>query len=317
MGESISVYERHEAMKEVTASLPAHLKMDDREIGPKAKNTMGKDDFMKLLMAQLQNQDPLKPVDHHEFVAQLAQFGSLEQLTNIQKGIEGLHSGSSEESKVSALSMIGKRIEAVGSQVELLEGQAVTLSYTPRSDLTPIKAQIYTEGGKLLREIELGGKVDPKGIQWDGKDLEGRAVPTGRYTFRVQGVDAHGQAQEFGTELAGKVVGVEMNGKNPLIVVKTASGNTKIELAKIKNVSADDGNDKNNANSSSSATSPVTPNLQSPQKTQVSIPRAQGSEDESTNDSDVPADGAIASTADLERMWAGFPGLDSLGSVRP
>ena len=90
-------------MNEVTASIPAHLMADPREQQPKAKNALGKDDFLKLLMAQLQNQDPLKPMDHQEFVAQLAQFGSLEQLTNIQKGIEGLHSGIGDEAKLSAL----------------------------------------------------------------------------------------------------------------------------------------------------------------------------------------------------------------------
>ena len=159
-------------MNEIAAGIPAHLMADPKVDQAKAKNVMGKDDFMKLLMVQLQNQDPLKPMDHHEFAAQLAQFGSLEQLTNIHKGIEGLHSGMGDEAKLSALGMIRKKVQAAGNEVELLEGQSVTLTHGSKENVQPVKAQIYTDGGKIVREIELSSKPGSQEIQWDGKDSE-------------------------------------------------------------------------------------------------------------------------------------------------
>ncbi|NBT59135.1 hypothetical protein EBT16_10165 [bacterium] len=87
-------------MNELTAALPSKLtEIPQERIKP--KNSLGKDDFLKLLMAQLNNQDPLKPMEHQEFSAQLAQFGSLEQLQNIHKGIESLQGGMGNESKLS------------------------------------------------------------------------------------------------------------------------------------------------------------------------------------------------------------------------
>lgn len=309
-------------MNEVTAAIPKHLLADPVKDAPKPKNVMGKDDFMKLLMAQLQNQDPLKPMDHQEFVAQLAQFGSMEQLTNINKGIEGLHAGIGNEAKISALSMIGKKVQAMGSNVDLMEGGSVTLKYTVKEDTVPVKAQVYTEGGTLVREIELSGKVDPEGIQWDGKDAEGKSMPTGRYAFRVQAVDPKGMAVELNTELAGRVTGVEIDGKTPMLVVQTPSGSTKVELAKIRNVSVDDGANDKKANASTSASQKVSAGTPSAapakapaQQVDISAIAKQlaNAEEGESEESESPADGAIASSADLDRMMRGFPDLTSIG----
>ena len=71
-------------------------------------STMGKDEFLKLLIAQLQNQDPMKPMDDSQFVAQLAQFSSLEQMSNIATASD---SSNKSQATTSALAMIGKSVE--------------------------------------------------------------------------------------------------------------------------------------------------------------------------------------------------------------
>lgn len=225
-------------MDALSAAIPNHLMADPVKDLPKTKNALGKEDFMKLLMTQLQNQDPLKPMEHQEFAAQLAQFGSLEQLTNIQKGIEGLHSGMGEGSKMSALSMIGKKVTATGNQVDLLEGQEVSMKYSSKEGIQPIKAIIYSDGGKVIRELDIA-KAEGAVIKWDGKDQDGKSLPSGKYTFRVQGVDKTGQSQELGTELSGRVTGLEMEGKNPILIVETSSGKTRLDLNRVNQVSSE------------------------------------------------------------------------------
>ncbi len=314
-------------MKEVTAAIPPHLMADPKADFPKAKNTMGKDDFMKLLMAQLQHQDPLKPMENQEFVAQLAQFGSLEQLTNIQKGIDGLSSGNKDEAKLSALGMIGKHVQATGNDIDLREGSEVTLRYGQKEGLTPVSAQIYTDGGKLVREIDLGGKADSQEVHWDGKDADGKNLPSGKYTFRVQGVSGSGQAEELGTELSGRVTGVEMDGKDALLVVQTPSGTSRLSIAKVHAVSVEDGK-KQPAQVNQPTTKPaVTQAIKPPEEDDseekpaasfvpINVPRAL-QEGNRAEQAEAAAED-LPSVADLDKgMWQGFMPPSLSENVKP
>lgn len=224
-------------MDPVAASIPKHLMREATE-EVKAKNTMGKDDFLKLLMAQLKHQDPINPVNQQEFAAQLAQFSQIEQLSNIGKGIESMKGGKAEESKLQMLGMIGKEVRASGSRVDLQGGGSAGLKYLPDAEATPVKATIYDGSGTLVREIDLQGQKNESGtVVWDGKDNSGNAAPAGKYGFRVHGVDRNGQAKELGSEISGKVTGVETEGAQAVLIVDTGSGITKVELAKVSRVS--------------------------------------------------------------------------------
>ena len=74
-------------------------------------NELGKDAFLKLLIAELSNQDPLNPMDDREFISQMAQFSTLEQMTNITKALEGM----SSMEQYSAVSYVGKTVAFTGS----------------------------------------------------------------------------------------------------------------------------------------------------------------------------------------------------------
>lgn len=225
-------------MKEVSQVVPSHL-LREESTAPK-KNAMGKDDFMKLLMTQLQHQDPMKPMDHQEFGTQLAQFSQLEQLNNIGAGIQGLRTDRGDDSKLQALGMIGKKIHASGNEVNLTSGEDVAIRPALKEGVQPAKVSIYDANAKLVRELDLAGKPPGEAISWDGKNQEGTALPSGKYAFRVYGVGRDGQAQELGTELSGRVTGVDVNGKSPLLVVQTEKGTVRLELAKVSQVSLDE-----------------------------------------------------------------------------
>lgn len=278
-------------MNELNAAIPSRL-TDIPQERVKAKNTLGKDDFLKLLMAQLNNQDPLKPMEHQEFSAQLAQFGSLEQLQNIHKGIESLQGGMGNEAKLSALGMIGKSVSANGNEVELMEGQPVNLSFSSKEGVTPIKAQIYSNGGKLVRELDINPKTAQAGISWDGKDQEGSNMPSGKYTFRVQGVNPNGQAEELGAKLSGRVTAVEMNGNQPVLIVQTSSGQAKLDLAKVTSVGEQ-----------AAATTSV---------------KNEGKIQAPANQAPIVAEASKGTeeTDELDQQWRGFPPFASFESIQ-
>jgi len=193
-------------MDELTGVIPPHLMDRGDEVAPRAaKGSMGKDDFLKLLMTQLQHQDPLNPMDQKDFSAQLAQFSSLEQLSNIGSGIKDLRSGFGDETKLNALSMIGRQVQASGSELELAEGHPVAVKLeTVAADVKPTQVSIYDGNGKLVRELALDKKAVSGDVEWDGKDQSGVDLPSGKYSFRAVGVDAHGQSKELNPELVAR-----------------------------------------------------------------------------------------------------------------
>lgn len=226
-------------MNEIQPGIPAHLLSETSDL-PKAKNAMGKDEFMKLLLVQLKHQDPMKPMDHQEFTAQLAQFSQLEQLANIGKGIDTLQQGTGSDAKLQAMSMIGKRVQGTGNEVQLMEGQAVSLAHNLPADFKPARASVYSPEGKLVRDMQINpAKEGSSEVVWDGKSDDGVNLPSGKYSFRVNGVGPNGQSLEGGAGLSGLVTGVEVDGHNAQLIVQTASGKTKVGLDKIKEVGLD------------------------------------------------------------------------------
>jgi flagellar basal-body rod modification protein FlgD len=227
-------------MKEISQTAPPVFS-DIVPQGPHSKNTLGKDDFMKLLMTQLTNQDPLKPMDNQEFSSQLAQFSSLEQLANIGSGVQNLKSGFTDETKLQAIGMIGKRVAASGgSEISLLPNQlSVNLPNTLPEDVKPERAIVYDENGKVVRDMNLQDKARGAELFWDGKTDDGLGVPPGKYTFRLHGVGTDGKPHESGAEVSGKVTGAEIDGKSAVLVLETKNGTARVDMTKVRQVSMD------------------------------------------------------------------------------
>ncbi|MBY0371873.1 hypothetical protein K2X33_14405 [bacterium] len=221
-------------MNELTGALPAHLTERPQVSGP--KDSMGKEEFMQLLMAQLKHQDPLSPMDQKEFSAQLAQFASLEKLTQIGSGIEKLENGMGEEAKLQALGMIGKHVKAAGAEVTIAEGKPVDIALNTEGGFRPLKVSLYSGDGKLVREMDVDPRTTEKSLKWDGKSTDGDGVPDGIYQFRVSGLGPDGKTRNMDSMTAGKVIGVEMNEKRPMLLLETPNGQTKVEVAKIQSI---------------------------------------------------------------------------------
>jgi flagellar basal-body rod modification protein FlgD len=157
--------------------------------------TVTQDDFLKLLIAQLQNQNPLQPMDNQEFAAQLATFNSLGQLIDINGKLGQLQSMQGLASQYNAASLIGKEIEVNGNVVNLAEGSSASLGYQLGANAARVGISIRNSAGGLVRQIDAGSqKAGEQTIQWDGRDSAGNRAPSGCKDFEITAVDAGGKS---------------------------------------------------------------------------------------------------------------------------
>lgn len=228
-------------MNEIPAGLPKHLVWDDTPTAKAPNNALGKDDFMRLLLTQMQNQDPLNPMDHKDFSAQLAQFGALEKLSNIETGIQGMQGGQRKEAGMQSMNLIGRRIEAQGQAIDLVPGQPAAFQPSIGEGMQAIKASLFNSQGQLVRTLDLSSLPAGAPAIWDGLNDQGQPAPPGRYGFRVLAKDAEGKAKEVGNDVSGVVTGLEMRGDSPLLVIDTGSGQSRVEASRVTSVKLETG----------------------------------------------------------------------------
>ena len=186
------------------------------QVGSKAAQTseaktsvMGKDDFLHLLVTQLQNQDPLNPSDSTEFTAQLATFSSLEELQNIHSALDSVSTSQSILTNSQAVDYIGKQIQAVGDQLYLQDGESAPIEFDLSGDAAGVYIKIYNEYGAFVQNLELGSMSEGhQSVRWDGMDYQGRQAPNGSYRYETVSVDSGGKTVAATTFTTGRVSGV-------------------------------------------------------------------------------------------------------------
>lgn len=185
-----------------------------------ASGTMDKEAFLKLLVAQISHQDPLKPMEGTEFVTQLAQFSAVEQALEQSRRLEVLSAQMSGLANNAATDLVGKTVTLRGKAVSFdgvtATGSSVTLGGASES----VKVTVRDANGKPVRTLDLGAK--PAGalaVTWDGKDDAGQPVPAGSYTLDVQAKAKDGSAVSVSQDVQGVVTGVFFEKGYPEIVL--------------------------------------------------------------------------------------------------
>lgn len=194
---------------------------------------MGKHDFLNLLVAQLQHQDPLNPLEGTEFTAQLAQFTSLEQLNNINSNLESLQDYQAAIKNAQALDLIGKTVEAPGNTMVMEDGSPAAFAFELAQDAKYVAVNIYGPEGNYVRTIESGSLFAGRHSQtWDGKNLQGSLLPGGQYTYEVLATAPGGEAVKATPYISSRVTGVNFDDKVPQIL----AGNYRISFNDIRQV---------------------------------------------------------------------------------
>lgn len=180
----------------------------------KKSNSLGKDEFMKMLLAQLKNQDPLNPMDGKDFSVQLAQFSSLEQLSNLNETMLSLPTYLKSFSNAQMVSMIGNEAIAKGNVINV-SGATTNIVYSLPSEIQSGTIKIYDESGMQVGAAKIGSqKVGINSISWNTSN-----VNTGKYTFEVNAVDKNGTAVAADTLISGKVTGTSFKNDEAYLTI--------------------------------------------------------------------------------------------------
>ena len=183
------------------------------------KSELDKEDFLLLLVTQLQHQDPMNPMDDKEFTSQLANFSSLEQLTGINEGIQTLTSQAGTQDMRTAVSYIGRDVRAAGDMVAVdADGTTSTVYYYLDATAENAYVNLYDVNGNIVRTEQLGSQqVGEHTYEWDGLDWAGKQAPEGLYYIYMSATDAEGSPILTSTEVSGRVAAVQTyNGTNYL-----------------------------------------------------------------------------------------------------
>jgi flagellar basal-body rod modification protein FlgD len=190
------------------------------DVTPTAKNTLDKDSFLKLLTTQLQKQDPLSPMDSNAFVAQLAQFSSVEALENMGKKLDTLALGQANANQMAVPQMIGKEILFAADKVAVTKGQPVNFSVTQADASSTTVVLVTDAAGRVIRTLDQGAHgAGSFKVTWDGTDKDGLPVDTASYRLTVSAAKKDGTPVGAATSVRGVVSGVSFEGSVPQLLV--------------------------------------------------------------------------------------------------
>jgi flagellar basal-body rod modification protein FlgD len=196
------------------------------------QDTLGRDQFLTMFLAQLKYQDPLNPMEGTEFSAQLAQFSSLEQLFNVNDNLESIKTLQDNSSRFQALDLIGKDVEADGDMLCLESGKTSQGSFTLDSAAECV-VRVYGQEGYPVRDMDLGTfEAGSHTFEWDGRDRSGEILDPGVYGFEIMAVTADGESVPVQTRIKGQVTRVNLDDATPTLYV----GDIPITLSQVLDI---------------------------------------------------------------------------------
>jgi flagellar basal-body rod modification protein FlgD len=196
---------------------------------------LGEKDFLTLLTAQLKNQDPLQPQDDSAFVAQLAQFSSLEQQMQTNTSLNQIMTQLQGQSNAQLTSLVGKNATIQGSTATLDgSGGAVPITFMLNSASASTTAMIQDSSGNTVRTLDLGAQnAGLIQFNWDGRSSAGDAQPAGNYTITVTATGSSGAPVSVSQNISGTVGSVSFAQGNPIINLQNGVSAPVSELLQV------------------------------------------------------------------------------------
>jgi flagellar basal-body rod modification protein FlgD len=198
-------------------------------------STLGKDSFLQLLVTQMQNQNPLDPQDNSEFVAQLAQFSSLETMQNLSTSVDAIGGMYQSSQALQASSLVGRSVIVDSGSTSVDTTKGMTGQVVLPSTSTTTSVNVYDSTGTIVRTIDLGEqKAGNASFTWDGKDDAGQTLATGNYSFKATG-SLDGTNTGLTTYLPATVTSVTMGSAGTSMTLNLANGEN-IALSKVQQI---------------------------------------------------------------------------------
>lgn len=205
-----------------------------RKIRAVGNDKMDKDAFMKLMLAQMKNQDPTNPLKSHEMAAQLAQFSSVEQMQNMNTTLTDIKNGQKPTEGFQALNFIGKAVSGDSSKLIRVKGDKDhDFSFNLPDDAKDVEIKVRNSGGEVVRTVELRDlKKGENRWTWNGQGEQGNAMPAGEYQFFIEAKNAGDKKLAVKTDFNGVITGLNYTPEGPVLLVGTQS----VKLKDVKKI---------------------------------------------------------------------------------
>ena len=162
-------------------------------------------------MAQLNNQNPLDPQDNGEFVAQLAQFSTLEGIEKLNDSMGNILDGVHSSQALQASSLVGRKVILASEQAMVDTAETFKGSVLVPQSSSNVYVSVYDDAGNVVSRINIGAQeAGNQSFMWDGKDSEGEQLPPGKYRFKAEG-SFNGKTEGLYTMLPANVDSVTLS----------------------------------------------------------------------------------------------------------
>lgn len=183
-------------------------------------STIGKDAFLKLLVAQISHQDPLKPMEGTEYVTQLAQFNAVEQAIAQSQRLDIISTQLSGLGANEAVNLVGKEVSLRGQTLSFDGSNPAHGNVSLAGPAASVVLTVTDASGNVVRTVDLGAKpAGPLDVAWDGRNDTGVAQPPGAYQFSVTAKNGNGAAVQVSKDVSGTVVKVTFDKGYPEVVL--------------------------------------------------------------------------------------------------
>ncbi len=183
----------------------------------KADKSLGQDAFLELMITQLKNQDPTNPMQNGEFLSQMAQFGTVSGINDLQKSFTSLASALQSSQALQASTMVGREVEIESSKLKLVDGRNAPFAFEIEAPASAVRVTIRDEAGATVRSLALGpAAAGTHDLSWDGLDAQGHRLKAGKYSVQVDAtIDNEKQAATTFVRATVESVSLPRNGQQP------------------------------------------------------------------------------------------------------
>lgn len=193
----------------------------------------GQDQFLTLMLAQLRNQDPLKPLEPSEFLGQLAQFSTVTGIQGMQKTLGGLADASRASQVLEGAALVGRSVLTETSAARLSGGSPVNGSVEIPDGASGVEVTIRDATGALVRRMPLEPVAGAAGFSWNGQTDSGGSAPAGAYRFEAV-ARFGGRAESLPLLLSQRVESVSFDAAGQGLTLNTPGG--PVSLASVRRV---------------------------------------------------------------------------------
>lgn len=220
------IYQQIEAQYGAKAEKP-------REI----KKSLGKDDFLRIMITQMKHQDPTNPFKAEQMASEMAQFASVEQLQNVNQSLQKMSQQNVPLERMALTNLIGKMVTTNRGLFSHSDGSKDVLSFHLPKDAATSQILVQSESGEMILQKEIGPfKAGEQSFIWDGMKSNLQPARAGNYVFKVQAVDEMGVNLPLSDVKKGLVVGISFEGTEPYLLVGDAKNQERVPVRSLSQV---------------------------------------------------------------------------------